>query len=228
MAWVLDLAAVAPGMSVLDLGCGNGAYLREMRSRGIEAVGCDRSFGMLRSAAPHRDLVNADAAALALRTDSFDVVLAPHMLYHVPDRAEAARELRRVLKPGGVCVAVTNGADHMRAMRVLVETAVRRGTPRWEMRSPARYAFSMENGEAQLAIAFESITSVRPRGVAPVTVTDAAVVADYVASVADHYQDEVDRPWADVVAEVRREVEDAIEADGAFVVTGDTGAFVCR
>jgi len=34
-------------------------------------------------------------------------VLAVHMLYHVPDREAAARELRRVLAPEGVCVAVT-------------------------------------------------------------------------------------------------------------------------
>jgi ubiquinone/menaquinone biosynthesis C-methylase UbiE len=86
---------------VLDVGCGNGLYLAELRRRGIHAVGCDLSPGMLAAAAPHRELVNADVTALPFAPAACDVVLAPHMLYHVADRATAARELRRVLRPGG-------------------------------------------------------------------------------------------------------------------------------
>jgi SAM-dependent methyltransferase len=158
----------------------------------------------------------------------FDAVLAPHMLYHVSDRAGAAREMRRVLRPGGVCVAVTNGAQHTRAMRDLVEAAARVTNPQWEMRNPSTHEFSLDNGGAQLATAFASVTCVRPEGVAPVVVRDAQVVADYVASVADHYEPEVDRPWADVVADVRTAVQRIIDTEGQFVVRGETGAFICR
>jgi ubiquinone/menaquinone biosynthesis C-methylase UbiE len=228
VGWVLALAGVAPGLRILDVGCGNGAYLHEMRARHIDAIGCDRSLGMLRSAAPHRELINADVAGLPLRDRTFDVVLAPHMLYHVPDREAAAHQLRRVLKPEGVCVAVTNGGQHMRSLRDLVETAARVATPEWEWRNPATHAFSMENGGAQLAVAFESVTPVRPQGAAPVKITDASIAADYVASVADHYEEEVARPWAEVVEDVRRSVQRVIDAEGAFTVCGDSGAFVCR
>jgi cyclopropane fatty-acyl-phospholipid synthase-like methyltransferase len=48
--WVLDLAGVMPGMRVLDAGCGNGMYLRALRERQVNAVGCDLSHGMLRQA----------------------------------------------------------------------------------------------------------------------------------------------------------------------------------
>jgi hypothetical protein len=54
------------------------------------------------------------------------------------------------------------------------------------------------------------------------------VAAGYVASVADLYQHEVARPWAEVVQDVRRGVQAVIDADGAFTVSGDSGAFVCR
>jgi Methyltransferase domain len=76
--WVLDLAGLSPGMRVLD------------------AVGCDLSAGMLRAAA-HPALLNADVTALPLRAGAgaVGVVLAVHMLYHVPSRETAIRELRR-------------------------------------------------------------------------------------------------------------------------------------
>lgn len=225
VGWCLDLAGVAPGDRVVDVGCGNGAHLRGLRARGADAVGVDLSSGMLRSAAPHPLLVNGDVQALPLRRGAADVVLAPHMLYHVPDRTAAAHELRRVLRPGGTCVVITNGAEHNRALRQAVEAAVGGG---WRMRSPSTHAFSMENGAAQLAVAFGSVTAVRPAGVAPVEVVDPAVVADYVASAGDHYEDDVERPWAEVVAGVRRAVAEVIERDGAFVVRSDVGAFVCR
>ena len=96
------------------------------------------------------------------------------------------------------------------------------------MANPSTHVFSLENGAAQLGVAFESVALVRTEGVAPVRLHDAAVAADYLASVADHYQDGVDRPWSEVVADVRREVRAVVDADGAFTVRADTGAFVCR
>ena len=96
------------------------------------------------------------------------------------------------------------------------------------MRNPSTHEFSLENGGAQLAVAFNSVDVVRVDGAAPVVVHDADLIADYVASVGDHYQREVDRPWAEVVDDVRAAVSCVIDTEGAFVVQGQTGAFVCR
>jgi SAM-dependent methyltransferase len=41
-------------------------------------------------------------------------------------------------------------------------------------------------------------------------------------------QDETARPWADVVADVRRRVQAVIDEQGAFVTAGDLAAFLCR
>lgn len=230
VGWVLDLAGLADssGRQVLDVGCGNGAYLRELEWRRIQAVGCDLSAGMLASTRQHPRLVNGDVTALPFRGDAFDVVLAPHMLYHVDDREAAAIELRRVLRSTGCCVIVTNGEKHMSSLRSLVEAAVRKATPTWAMRNPSTHAFSLENGEAQLRSAFEIVACIRPTDVTPVRITDAAPAAEYVASVADHYQRETTRPWGEIVEEVRIGVQQEIDKHGHFVVVGDTGAFVCR
>jgi SAM-dependent methyltransferase len=227
VGWVLDLAGVVPGRDVLDVGCGNGAYLTRLKALGARAVGCDLSWGMLGAAPREQPLINADVIALPLRESAFDVVLAPHMLYHVDDRERAAAELRRVLRPGGVCIVITNGTEHMRALRQLVEAAARQGSPGWEMRNPSTHAFSLENGGRQLAVAFDSVSCVRP-DVASVPIRDAAIAADYVASVADHYAHEIARPWTEVVDDVRRAVQDVIDAEGVFEVRGASGAFVCR
>jgi SAM-dependent methyltransferase len=160
-----------------------------------------------------------------VRDGAVDLVLACHLLDLVPDRATAIRELGRVLAPGGRCVAVTNGAQHIRALRDLVEQAV--SNPEWRLRVSAG-AFTAENGAGQLTAAFGAVTRVRPDPVHPVIIRDAAVAADYVASIADHYQDEVDRPWADVVEDVRGQVQAVISARGAFTTAGDVAAFICE
>ncbi|MHB8449426.1 MAG: class I SAM-dependent methyltransferase [Mycobacteriales bacterium] len=225
--WAVGLARLWPGAQVLDVGCGNGTYLSVLAARQVRAVGVDLSLGMLRVAG-HAAVVNADAVALPFADGAFDAVLAPHMLYHVADRSAAVHELRRVLTPGGSLVAVTNGAAHTATLRSLVEEIIAATNPGWRMLDWATQSFSLENGAAQLGTAFASVSCVRPAESGPVVVRDAAVIADYVASVADHYQDQVDRPWSEVVAEVRRKAQAVIDRDGAFIVTGDVGAFVCR
>jgi SAM-dependent methyltransferase len=230
VAWVLDVVAglgSATAERVLDVGCGNGMYLSELRRRGVHAVGRDLSPGMLAAAALHPHLVNADVTRLPFASSCFEVVLAPHMLYHVADRPMAAAEMRSVLRAGGRCVVVTNGQHHMRSLRELVETAVRVATPGWQMRNPSTHAFSLRNGKAQLQDAFEHVECVQPADVAPVKLLDAAVAADYVASVADHYEHETSRPWRDIVGDVRTAVQHEIDTNGAFVVRGETGAFIC-
>jgi ubiquinone/menaquinone biosynthesis C-methylase UbiE len=226
VGWVLDLAGLSPGMRVLDAGCGNGLYLRGLGDRQVTAVGCDLSMGMLRAAA-HSALLNADITALPLNDGAVDVALAVHMLYHVPDREAAIRELRRVVAAGGTCIAVTNGSRHTRSLRDLVERAVRREAPGWQMR-PATYAFTAENGADQLGTAFETVTRVRPARTSPVVIRDASVAADYVASLATHHQHETTRPWEDIAGDVRRQAQAIIDAQGAFVTSGDLAAFICR
>jgi len=227
VSWVLDLGRVAPGRRVLDAGCGNGIYLRALRDRHAQAVGCDLSPGML-AAAGHPAVVNADVVALPVRDGAFDVVLAPHMLYHVAHRERAIRELRRVLTPRGILVAVTNGARHGQPLHQLIARAAGRETPGWRLPGRAADAFSAENAAAQLEAVFGLVTCVRPGVAPPVLITDAAVAADYVASMADTYSGQAPRPWADIVEGVRRAVQQVIDAEGVFRISGDPAAFVCR
>jgi SAM-dependent methyltransferase len=121
--WVIGLLGLRGSEAVLEVGCGNGGYLEL-----ITAVGLDSSPGMLQAARSRArgTLVCGDASALPFSDLSFDTVLAAHMLYHVEDRLSAVMEMRRVLVPGGVCVAVTNSQDNHAEMVRLVEQVVGR------------------------------------------------------------------------------------------------------
>jgi hypothetical protein len=61
-----------------------------------------------------------------------------------------------------------------------------------------------------------------------VIIEDAAVAADYVSSLADHYQPQVARPWRDIAEDVRGQVQAVIDTEGEFRTAGDLAAFVCR
>jgi SAM-dependent methyltransferase len=93
-------------VSVLDIGCGTGNQLVADRTvvRGARLVGVDRSLGMLRQARAKTsdiDWVQADAALLPFRPDSFDLVTCQHVFHHVRDKAAMLHEALRVLRSGG-------------------------------------------------------------------------------------------------------------------------------
>jgi ubiquinone/menaquinone biosynthesis C-methylase UbiE len=224
VGWVLDLARPAPGMRVLDAGCGNGLYLRALRQRQVSAVGCDLSPGML-ATVTHPALVTADVTALPFRDSAFDIVLVAQVLDLVPGRRTAIGELRRILAPGGACVVVTTGAQHLRSLREVVERAAR--TPGWQMRAPTGSAFTLENAAGQLGRAFRDLAQVRPPATA-VVITDASIASDYVTSLADHYHAQVARPWPDVARDVRERVQAVIDTQGEFRTAGDLAAIICR
>ncbi len=117
--WVLDHVDPRPGLTLVDVGCGPGAFHPGLVPRGVRIVGVDASAGMVAEAAQQArthglraSAVQADAQWLPLADRSCDRAIAFHMLYHVPDVARALREIRRVLRPGGRAVLTTNAADH--------------------------------------------------------------------------------------------------------------------
>jgi ubiquinone/menaquinone biosynthesis C-methylase UbiE len=114
MRQLVELAP--PRGSVLDDGCGTGAFLefaRRSKTHVERYVGIDVSRGMLGHAARRlalsgqdQILVQADACRLPFADDTFDVVYARALLHHLPDPADGLREIRRVLKPGGTAVVL--------------------------------------------------------------------------------------------------------------------------
>jgi len=138
VAWVVDGLAVGSNELVLDAGCGYGACFDELRRRGARIVGIDRSAAMVgRAPRPGRDgpplgLGVGDLQALPIADCAVDRVFANYVLFHVADVAQALREIRRVLRPGGRAVLTTNASDSQKVLTELHCRAARAAgyTPR--------------------------------------------------------------------------------------------------
>jgi SAM-dependent methyltransferase len=126
---VIRRAALAPGQQVLDLGTGTGSVALEAASLVApsgEVLAVDLSPAMLAVAqqrAGARGVMNVRcregrAEVIPAANGAFDVVLASLSLMYAVDRATAAREIARVLRPGGRLVAaVWAGPDQCDIVR---------------------------------------------------------------------------------------------------------------
>lgn len=217
--WQFDLLAdrVDDDATVLGLGTGPGHLWRETRERVPWTVHVtDASGGMV--AESYGELVGeawtrfavCDAASLPYRSRSFDAVTANHMLYHVPDRRRALREMRRVLRPGGYLLATTNGEGHMREV-FAVQAAVN------DEPLPRATAFQLENGCDQLSRVFATVETVRFDD--GLQVTEVEPLVRYALSREEF--DEDDAPALHKAFAERFE-------DGVFEVQKEVGALVAR
>jgi SAM-dependent methyltransferase len=226
----LDLADLAGSESVLDIGCGNGLYLGALARRDHDGFLCgmDLSAGMLtsaraRSAAP---LLQADAQHLPFEDGSFDLVLAMHMLYHVPDRALAITELRRVLRPDGTSLVVTNSHGHLEELLDVINES-RRALLGGETSDIARtyLQFSCESGGSELAGVFSTVE--RHDMESQLVVTDVPPILEYVRSMG-RVVAVPDDLRAEFLAEVERRTADVIRVEGALRIAAHVCCFVCR
>ena len=120
-----DLAGVAAGMRVLDIGAGTGALTDELVSRVGEPLVAAAEpspdySSSLRARYPGLEVQRAPAEELPWPNDSFDAALAQLVVTFMTDAPRAMREAARVLRPGGtvaVCMWLLDGMDMMNALR---------------------------------------------------------------------------------------------------------------
>jgi ubiquinone/menaquinone biosynthesis C-methylase UbiE len=207
--WAFDRFEFPPDARILEIGCGPGELWLQNIDRipaGWELTLADLSPGMIEEArnvlGDRAACVIADAQELPFQDESFDGAIANHMLYHVPDRPRALREIARVLRPGALFYSSTNGGDHLREISALAQ----RESP-WE--------FRLETAGPELEAVFEDVElELYP---CDLEVTEVEPVVAFVRSL-DH--GEVDG--------LEERVEAVIERDGAFHVTKSSGLFRCR
>jgi SAM-dependent methyltransferase len=225
---VLDLmlATIPADADVLEVGCGPGWMWRKYLDR-VQAswriLLTDLTPGMVEEVSTALDSEGRfsarqmDVQSLDLPDSSFDAVVANWILYHVEDRARAFAEIRRVLKPGGILLAATNGDRHVGELDALVNEYLGDQSP-----VKGALAFSLESGAAQLSPFFASVALEDGRGTLGITETEAVV--QYVLSF-DQAKEAIVGARLD---KLRRRVQDEIAAAGAFVVRTHSGLFIAR
>lgn len=151
--WDFDHYEFPPNCKILEVGTGAGDLWVENKYR-IPQIGCmvlsDYSSGMLegtkkrlKSILPtNTEYKTIDVQKLPFADESFDIVIANHMLYHVPDVPKAISEIHRVLVKGGKLYANTNGLNHMLELYDLMDKFDQANT----VNRIKTLSFSLENG----------------------------------------------------------------------------------
>jgi SAM-dependent methyltransferase len=225
--WVFDHYELLPEARVLELGCGPGDLWRQNAHRipvGWAVTLSDFSPGMLDQALhnlrdhPHPfEFRQIDAQEIPFEDGYFQVVIANHCLYHVPDRHKTFAEIHRVLAPQGMFYATTVGVNHLVEMDELVDHFLPASQ---DVFTPADNPFTLENGGAQIQTWFSDVRLDRYPDA--LHVTEASILVDYVFSTIRHGLDESRRE--DFTAYVERK----IAADGMIKISKESGIFTAR
>jgi SAM-dependent methyltransferase len=106
---LVDLASSIQAEVALEVGCGTGRFVEDLRKVVNQVYGCDRSTGMLGQAAgrlgPER-LIAARANNLPLPPESFDLIACINAIHHFDDADAFVRDAFGLLRPGGVLALV--------------------------------------------------------------------------------------------------------------------------
>lgn len=129
--WLYQQASIQDGMKILEIGCGNGALWQQNLSvlpPHVQIVLSDISDGMIhdvqnrfRNDARFSCMV-FDAAHMPFDDNTFDLVIANHMLFYCDDLSRVLQECARVLKVNGHLEASTYSSRHMKEITELVQS----------------------------------------------------------------------------------------------------------
>ncbi len=226
--WCFDQFDLPLNARVLELGCGPGHLWHDNLNRipnGWAVTLSDFSAGMVHEAQvrlggrqhPFRfDII--DAQSIPYGAGSFDAIIANHMLYHVPDRAAAIGEIRRVLRSGGTAYIATNGDAHLQELHDLLARFDSNLGFGWRKRADEQ--FSLDNGGDEVRRRFDNVVVRRYDDA--LMVTDAEPLVDYILSMSTATAAQSRR------LDLARFIEDELASCGTIHVTKDSGMFVCQ
>jgi len=224
MNWVFDsLLKLPEDAKILELGCGPGYLWKENANRippEWDITLSDLSSGMLD--ASWRNLVvtgrnfkfkEIDAQEIPFDDETFDAVIANHMLYHVPDRPKAIGEIKRVLKAGGYFFATTVGDNHQKEITNWFRQI--RKSKVWESFSDL---FTLENGLVQVKSFFPNVTVSRYED--NLHVTEVEPLIAYFRSMS-----RTSELSEDEFAKLRSDLEKELKEKGNIFIQKDSGLF---
>ncbi len=238
--WTLETIDWAGDEVILDIGAGRGShYACLMREQpAVTYFALDLSPNLLRRhpcAADHLTL--GDAMRLPYSDDSFDIVMANHVLYHLADIEAGLEEIKRVLKPGGRVLAATDSLQSLPELQVLIRRAIVLLSKNGAMVNPPASpceAFALENGTRMLARHFYAV--VRHDLPCQLIFDDVDPALAYLDSMRDLRQGGLpdDVSWDDMMLIMRQQLTQLLQVMGTLefnltmgaLVASDCGGFI--
>lgn len=232
--WVFDQFEKPESCRVLELGSGTG-ILWTVNAERIpgkwEVILSDYSQGMLDEACKNLSAIGREfeykiinAEDIKMPDESFDIVIANHMLYHMSDREKALSEIKRVLKEDGVFYASTASVMNSHELWKLMKEFKHIHNQDSDLESVVQN-FSLENGEEQLKKVF---TDVELRNYAnSLEITEVDAIVNYFLSLNDIKDGEVSLEESRV-PEFREFIMEKMKLSGKISATSNSGMFICR
>jgi SAM-dependent methyltransferase len=227
--WVFQNYELKPGLSVLELGCGNAGIWKsnaEKIPHSTRLVLSDFSPGMLDAAKANTDAINSaeyrviDAREIPFDTGAFDIVIANHMLYHVPDIDKALSEISRILKPDGTFYATTLGKNNFREIIDLLYNFDDRID---FAQDSVTEAFGLETGGKKLGVYFNTVRIKKYPD--SLHITQARPLVDYILS-SQGIGNVADIISGDTIARFTQYINDLFIKKPFIDVQKDAGIFI--
>ena len=225
--WIFEQCRISPGLRILELGCGDGTLWTDSLSllpEDISITLSDISSGMLRDA---RRAIGSSDTRFAFRAfdcrkipckdESFDLVIANHVLFYCDDIPAVLKDVRRVLAPGGRFLCSAYGKAHMQEVSQLVQDF----DERIVLSADRLYErFGRENGQSILAPFFPKAQWLSYEDC--LLVQDAEPLISYVLSCHGNQNQYILDRYKEFRAYTARKT-----AKG-FRITKDAGVFICE
>jgi SAM-dependent methyltransferase len=230
--WALSCIQWRGDEKVLDVGAGPGTYFDKLNLShpDVQYVGMDLMPSMLSRHEGKQKLAQGDVHKLPFADDTFDVVMANHMLYHSEDIPAALNEIRRVLKPDGLVMAATNSTQTMPELQVLLRRAIvlltKSGATQVRPPSMPSDNFALENGTRLMSQVFFSV--VRYDLPSALVFPDVEPAMSYLESTRDLRESQLpkDVVWDDVMMIMRQQIHQLIKHLGELVINKQSGILI--
>lgn len=220
--WIVSNYDIGEGMRILELGCGTGDMWKEhinLLDTVAEIILTDLSEGMLNSAKEmlgeneHISYKVVDIQNIPFEDNSFDIVIANMMLYHVPDIDKGLSEVKRVLKDDGTFYCATYGEN---GIVEYISSLLKE----YNVEGKLNKIFTLQNGKRILSKQFADIVRLDYEDALEVTSVDDMV--DYIYSLSS---------MSNLTNIERTELKQILEnnmVDGILHVPKEYGMFICK